>query len=84
VNKQKFLKRILESQTNVRFSQLCVLVEAFGFRLDRITGSHHIYVHPEIPELLNLQSVKGQANPYQVRQFLALLEKYNLHLGDKS
>lgn len=26
-------------------------VEAFGFRLSRINGSHHIFVHQDIPEL---------------------------------
>ena len=36
-----------------RLEVLVTLVEAFGFRLDRISGSHHIFVHPEIPELLN-------------------------------
>jgi predicted RNA binding protein YcfA (HicA-like mRNA interferase family) len=44
------------------------LAEAFGFRLARIRGSHHIFEHPTIPELLNLQESKGQAKPYQVRQ----------------
>ncbi|MCK6620995.1 MAG: type II toxin-antitoxin system HicA family toxin [Calditrichaceae bacterium] len=52
-------------RSNIRFSELKELIEAFGFKLDRISGSHHIYCHPEIPELINLQSVNGQAKPYQ-------------------
>ena len=33
--------------------------------------------------LLNLQDVNGQAKPYQVRQLLKLVERYNLKLeGD--
>ena len=28
--------------------------------------------------MLNLQNVKGQAKPYQVRQFLKLVEEYHL------
>lgn len=39
-----------------------------------------IYVHPAVPELVNLQNVKGQAKPYQVRQLLRLIERYNLQL----
>jgi predicted RNA binding protein YcfA (HicA-like mRNA interferase family) len=39
------------------------LVEGFGFRLSRTDGSHHILAHPDIPELVNLQEVKGQAKP---------------------
>ena len=58
------------------------LVEAFGFRLSRVRGSHHIFVHPDVKELVNLQNVKGQAKPYQIRQFLKLIEQYNLELGE--
>jgi len=40
----------------------------------------NIYTHPGIPELVNLQSVKGMAKAYQVRQLLRLIERYNLEL----
>jgi hypothetical protein len=33
-------------------------------------------------ELLNLQDVQGEAKPYQVRQLLQLIERYNLCLKD--
>ena len=56
------------------------LVQGFGFTLDRVSGSHHIFVHPCISELVNLQKVDNQAKPYQVRQFLELVEQYNLKL----
>jgi len=59
------------------------VVEGFGFRLSRTEGSHHIYVHPDIPELLNLQEVGGQAKVYQIRQFLKLVERYRLKLEDE-
>ena len=59
------------------------MVEGFGFRLDRVSGSHHIFVHPEIPELVNIQEVKEEAKPYQIRQFLRLIERYNLNLEDE-
>ena len=59
------------------------MAEGFGFKLDRVSGSHHILVHPEIPELINLQNVKGKAKPYQVKQLLKIVEKYNLHLEDQ-
>ncbi len=58
------------------------LVEGFGFRLSRTDGSHHIFVHPDIPELVNLQEVKGQAKPYQMRQFLKLIERHSLKLEE--
>jgi predicted RNA binding protein YcfA (HicA-like mRNA interferase family) len=59
------------------------MVEGFGFRLIRTSGSHHIFTHPTILELVNLQEVKGEAKPYQIRQFLRLVEMYNLRLEDE-
>ena len=65
---------------NVSFTDMRRLVEAFGFELRRTSGSHHVFVHPEVRELLNLQDVRGQAKPYQVRQFLRLVERYALRM----
>jgi hypothetical protein len=53
----------------------------FGYPVS--TGSHHIYVHVDIPELVNLQNVNGQAKPYQVRQLLRLIERYNLQMEEE-
>ena len=59
------------------------LIEAFGFQFARISGGHHIFTHPETTEIVNLQNVKGQAKSYQIKQFLKLIEKYNLELEEK-
>jgi hypothetical protein len=32
---------------------------------------------------VNLQDVKGQAKPYQIRQFLKLVEKHDVKLEDE-
>ena len=58
VTKRKILQKILAGSKNIRFSDMIDLVEGFGFRLSRTDGSHHIFVHPDIPELVNLQEVK--------------------------
>jgi predicted RNA binding protein YcfA (HicA-like mRNA interferase family) len=59
------------------------LLTALGFRRIRISGGHHIYAHAELAELVNLQNVRGQAKPYQVRQVLRLIRRYNLEIqGD--
>ncbi len=84
MNPRKTLQTILAGSRNIRFSEMKALVEAFGFRLSRVRGSHHIFVHPNIPQLVNLQEVKGQAKPYQIHQFMHLVERYNLALGDDS
>jgi len=84
VNRRRLLKRLAEGALkNVSFSDFTNLVEGFGFRLTRVTGSHHIFAHPNIPELANLQEVKGETKPYQIRQFLRLVERYNLKLEEE-
>lgn len=82
---RKLLQRIASGgHANVRFADLQRLAEACGFEPQRIAGSHHIYVHPEIEAVLNLQEVRGQAKPYQVRQLLRLVERYDLRPKDRS
>jgi predicted RNA binding protein YcfA (HicA-like mRNA interferase family) len=83
MRKRRLLLKALSSPQNLRFKEMVALVEAFGFRLARVKGSHHIYVHPKVQELINIQDVGGQAKPYQVRQFLKLVERYNLEPGDE-
>jgi hypothetical protein len=51
-----------------------------GFLLARVSGSHHVFAHPGVDELINVQDVAGEAKPYQLRQFLKLVERYNLRL----
>lgn len=80
---RRLLKRILVTPHNVRFRDLLGLAEALGFRIARFEGSHHILTHPDIPELLSVQNVRGEAKPYQVRQLLDLIERHNLHLGEE-
>jgi hypothetical protein len=73
----KLLKKLLSSPENVRFRDLVTLAQAYGFRLTRVSGSHHIFNHPEKTELLNLQNYKGKAKPYQIRQSLRLIGESN-------
>jgi len=48
----------------------------FGFIFRGGKGSHRIYVKDGIREMLNFQNVKGKAKPYQVKQFLKIIERY--------
>jgi len=82
MNRKKLLQKILAGSKNIKFSDMVNLVKGFGFNLSRTDGSHHIFVRPGIPELINLQNLKGQAKPYQIRQFLKLIEKHNLKLKE--
>ncbi len=77
------LTRLAQGElANVRFTDAQRLIEALGFELDRVRGSHHIYRHPGIGERINLQSRSGQAKPYQLRQLLDLVERHALRLKE--
>jgi predicted RNA binding protein YcfA (HicA-like mRNA interferase family) len=84
MSKRKLLRKVLGSPENTRFGDMVSLVEAFGFRLIRVRGSHHIFKHPDLPRQLNLQRIKGQVKPYQIRQFLAITEEFNLPMEDEA
>lgn len=46
-------------------------------------GSHRVFAHPNMAELVNLQTERGQAKRYQVRQVMSLVRKYDLSLEEK-
>jgi len=83
MKKKKLLQKLLSRTKNIRFSEAMACAEAFGFRLDRVNGSLRILTHQGIPELLNLQNVKGKAKPYQIKQFLQLIETHNLQMEEE-
>ena len=78
MNREGIYREFKERVTDVRFEELYQAAELFGFKFKGGKGSHRIYVREGIKELLNSQDVKGKAKPYQVRQLIKLIEKYNL------
>jgi len=81
MNPKKIFIKIFQNQKNIKFNEFVLLIEHFGFYLDRINGSHHIFKHNTIIEIINLQNVNGEVKLYQVKQFLKIIEKYNLQSG---
>ena len=80
MNPEKLLKKLMDNSKNVSFRDMAVLLEYYGFNLSRVTGSHHIFINPQVREIINIQNVNGQVKSYQVKQFLKLVEKYNLQV----
>jgi len=76
---EKTLEKILRGQSdaNIRFDQLCHLLQARGFRM-RVSGSHHIFTQTGVLERINLQREGSNAKPYQVRQVRRILANYKL------
>lgn len=78
MKKKEWYGEFKRNPKNVRFETLCQAVELFGFKFKGGKGSHKIFVKEGVKELLNFQNVSGKAKPYQLKQFLKIVEKYNL------
>jgi len=52
MNRKLLLRRLAQGHLqNLGFADLRHLAEGFGFRLLRVSGSHHIFGHSDCPEL---------------------------------
>jgi hypothetical protein len=79
VSLEKILEKLLrgESDANIRFDDICQLLQTKGFRM-RVSGSHHIFTKPGVIERINLQREGSKAKPYQIRQVRKILAQYKL------
>jgi predicted RNA binding protein YcfA (HicA-like mRNA interferase family) len=82
VQNQKTLEKILQGNKNIRFNEMAALIQAYGFKLSRVSGSHHIFIKNDVDVIVNIQNVKGKAKPYQVKQFIKIIEIYSLEMTE--
>ncbi len=78
MNRKEVYQKLKKNPKKVRFEELCRAAELFGFEFRGGSGSHRVFVRVDVREILNFQEVKGKAKPYQVRQFIRIIENYNL------
>ena len=83
MNKRKLLARLLNNRKNVKYSDFVELIETFGFTHMRSNGSHNIFKNEVAAEIINIQNEKSEVKPYQIKQFLAIVEKYNFQMEDE-
>lgn len=76
--REKLAAKARNNPAGVRFRELCLLAEHFGFRKRGGKGSHVVYERTGVEEILTFQDAKGMAKPYQVRQLLTVLDKYGI------
>lgn len=69
---------------SVRYHEFKTLLEHFGFGLVSMNRLHQVFAHPQLKELLSLQNVNGQIKPFQVKQAIALIYKYQLKADDEA
>ena len=68
-------QKIRKNPNNVKFQDLVNWLESNGFSLDRVSGSHHIFVHSVIESPINVQKKKdGSAKAYQVKQAIKIID----------
>jgi len=68
-------RRIRRNPNNIKFQDFVSWLEDNGFVLDRVSGSHHIFVHPDIESPINAQKKKdGSAKAYQVKQAIKIID----------
>jgi predicted RNA binding protein YcfA (HicA-like mRNA interferase family) len=80
MKKDKIFQKLLSGSKNISFEELILIILSFGFIEVRSKGSHHIFKKAGIDELVNFQNVDGKGKPYQIKQFLSLVEKYDLQM----
>ncbi|MBP2678988.1 MAG: YcfA-like protein [Deltaproteobacteria bacterium] len=76
--RQKLIEKRRMNPAGIRFREICLLAEHLGFSRRGGKGSHVVYERDGISEILTVQDRKGMAKPYQVKQLLAVMDKYDL------
>ena len=70
---------VLRRKGNLPFGDIVALVEKAGFEKAGGKGSHDVWNHPThrtdnpLSDIVTLQSYKGKAKPYQVRQVVRFI-----------
>ena len=79
---RKVLEAVTRGRGTIAFRDFERLLAKMGFRLDRTSGSHRIYLHPKVSRPLNVQPIGKDAKPYHVRQLRDMIEEFGLTLDD--
>lgn len=77
-----YARIVADPRASIPFRDFERLIVAFGFTLDRTKGSHRIYKHPLVPRPLSIQPRGNMAKPYQVDQFLAMVQEFGLTMDE--
>jgi len=76
---KKIVEKIIQgnSDSNIRFVDLRKVLIKLEF-VERVRGSHHIYIKKNIAEIINIQPSGDKAKAYQVKQVRELIINYKL------
>jgi predicted RNA binding protein YcfA (HicA-like mRNA interferase family) len=82
VKPSKLFARLVASPQSMRFRDFQRVLEAFGFTHEGTKGSHHKYDHPLASRPLSIQPKGNMAKPYQIDQFLDMVEEFGLKIDE--
>jgi predicted RNA binding protein YcfA (HicA-like mRNA interferase family) len=82
VKPSKLYAQLLTSRTSMRFRDFERILKAFGFSHEGTKGSHHKYDHPLAARPLSIQPKGNMAKPYQIDQFLDIVEEFGLKIEE--
>jgi hypothetical protein len=78
------LKQMKRNPKDIRFSDLCKICDFYFGEARQKKSSHRIYKTPWVGDpRINIQSSRGKAKAYQVKQVLLALEKLEVNYGSK-
>jgi hypothetical protein len=73
---QEIVTQMKRSPTGIRFSDLCQVCDHYFGEPRHSSGSHRVYKTPwQGDPRVNIQSRKGSAKAYQVKQVLRAIER---------
>jgi predicted RNA binding protein YcfA (HicA-like mRNA interferase family) len=72
--RDKLLQKIRNHPKSVSFDDLQALLRMYGYELDRVAGSHHIYARPGRPSI-NVKRHGAQVHSAAVRDVLEMIEE---------
>jgi predicted RNA binding protein YcfA (HicA-like mRNA interferase family) len=74
VDREELRRRMARHPRTVSFAEARAVLEAYGWQLDRVRGSHHIFRHPESGGSLNVPLRRPSILPAYVRKVLSVTE----------
>ena len=74
--RDKLIAAIRNNPKDVRFEDACRVAQWLGFTSESGRGSHRAFARTGEPDGLNFQNRNGKIPPYQARQLIAMIDKY--------
>lgn len=74
--RSKLYAAIRNHPAGVGFEDACRAAGWLGFVYEGGKGSHRVFKRPGEPVQLNFQNRQGRIPPYQARQLIAMIDKY--------